>query len=264
MTIVSITGMLAAGCKENRTAGDVSNPTESSTTPVPVITINEEDNEKVTEETKESEPQSEVVSEPEINEPDPDDYFCEEEISDEIFSRMINKSYPEDCTVKREDLRYLRLLYKDAGGNTCEGEMICNKKIAGKLTEIFRQLYDAGYPIEKMVLIDEYGGDDEASMSDNNTSCFNYRVVSGTTKLSKHAMGLAVDLNPRYNPYIRKVDGSTVVEPANGEVYADRSGDFPYKIDKEDLAYRLFTEAGFTWGGSWKSVKDYQHFQFDN
>ncbi len=193
--------------------------------------------------------------------PSADESFYAEEISDEVFARMQGKSFPEGCTVSRDELRYLHLLYKDINGDTHEGEMVCNVAIADRLIDIFRKLYDAGYPIEKMVLIDEYDGDDDASMSDNNTSCFNYRVVSGTTKLSKHAMGLAVDLNPRYNPYIRKIDGQQLIEPENGREYADRSNDFEYKIDKDDLAYKLFTEAGFTWGGSWKNSKDYQHFQ---
>ena len=193
---------------------------------------------------------------------DPSEWFTSEEIPDDVFERMQGKSFPESCTVSRDDLRYLKLLYKDVDGNTNEGEMVCNKEIADKLTDIFRQLYNADYPIEKMVLIDDYDGDDDASMSDNNTSCFNYRVISGTNKLSKHAMGLAVDLNPRYNPYIHTVNGTQIVEPANGEEYADRSRDFTYKIDKEDLAYKLFLEAGFTWGGAWKNSKDYQHFQY--
>ncbi len=212
----------------------------------------------------EFDPAQDVESEVSVaTEPDPDDCFVSEEISDEVFARMQGRSFPEGCTISREDLRYLKLLYKDTEGITHEGEMVCNKAIADKLTDIFRKLYDADYPIEKMVLIDEYDGDDDASMSDNNTSCFNYRVVSGTTKLSKHAMGLAVDLNPRYNPYIHTVNGTKTVEPANGEEYADRSRDFTYKIDKDDLAYKLFREAGFSWGGSWKNSKDYQHFQYD-
>ena len=193
--------------------------------------------------------------------PSADESFYAEEISDEVFARMQGKSFPEGCTTAREDLRYLNLLYKDIDGNTHAGEMVCNKAIADTLIDIFRQLYEADYPIEKMRLIDDYDGDDDASMSDNNTSCFNYRIVSDTTHLSNHAYGLAVDLNPLYNPYIRQKGGVTVVEPAEGEAYVDRSDDFNYKIDKDDLAYKLFTEAGFTWGGSWKSVKDYQHFE---
>ena len=195
--------------------------------------------------------------------PDETQSFYAEEISDELFDRMKGKSFPDECTTPREDLRYLHLLYKDIDGNVHEGEMVCNVQISDKLIDIFRQLYENDYPIEKMRLIDEYDGDDDASMADNNTSCFNFRVVSGTTKISKHGYGMAVDLNPFYNPYIHTVNGLTVIEPEGSEPYADREADFDYRIDEDDLAYKLFTEAGFTWGGSWKSMKDYQHFQMD-
>ena len=111
-------------------------------------------------------------------------------------------------------------------------------------------------------MIDEYDGDDLASMEDNNTSCFNYRPVEGTSSLSKHALGLAIDINPFYNPYITyNKDGSEKVSPANASAYADRTSSFPYKIDENDLCYQLFKEHGFTWGGHWNSCKDYQHFQ---
>ena len=113
-----------------------------------------------------------------------------------------------------------------------------------------------------MLLIDEYDGDDTASMEDNNTSCFNYRVVEGSDSLSKHAYGLAIDVNPFYNPYVTyEKDGAERVSPAAAMGYADRSVNFPYKIDEEDLCCRLFKEHGFIWGGNWNSLKDYQHFQ---
>ena len=96
----------------------------------------------------------------------------------------------------------------------------------------------------------------------NNTSCFNYRQVVGSSSLSKHALGLAIDINPLYNPYITyNGDGSANVYPENAADYVDRSKEFPYKIDENDLCYKLFTEHGFTWGGHWNNVKDYQHFQ---
>ncbi len=253
-----------SGCSDKALGGkDTSSGTEQISTPVIEIKndIPESDPAPGPEEDTDDISQGSVASEEVVKEPSPEDSFYSEEISDKVFARMQGKSFPEGCTVSRDDLRYLHLLYKDIDGAAHEGEMVCNVAIADKLIDIFRKLYDAGYPIEKMVLIDEYDGDDDASMSDNNTSCFNYRVVSGTTKFSKHAMGLAVDLNPRYNPYIHKIDGQQLIEPENGREYADRSNDFEYKIDKDDLAYKLFTEAGFTWGGSWKNSKDYHHFQ---
>ena len=244
--IVATVVLICAGC--NRQPAETVEP-EKPAKPTPKISIEDD---------RPDEPSYEPV----IEETDVANSFYAEEISDELFFRMQGKSFPDSCTTSRDDLRLLHLLYKDINGDTCEGEMVCNVAIADSLIDIFRQLYDNDYPIEKMVLIDEYGGDDDASMADNNTSCFNFREVSGTGKLSKHAYGLAVDLNPRYNPYIHKINGETLIEPENGSEYADRSLEFDYKIDEDDLAYKLFTEAGFTWGGSWKNSKDYQHFQY--
>ena len=87
-------------------------------------------------------------------------------------------------------------------------------------------------------------------------------MISGSNKLSKHSAGLAVDLNPLYNPAVSTAkDGSTKVEPATASAYVDRSQNFAHKIDTSDLAYQVFTRHGFTWGGNWHSKKDYQHFE---
>lgn len=188
--------------------------------------------------------------------------FYYEPISNEIFRRISGISYPVDCTVALDDLRYVGLMYVDFDGKAQNGEMICNKSIAQDIVEIFSELYNSGYQIENIKLIDEYNGDDTASMEANNTSCFNYRVVDGTTRLSNHAYGLAIDLNPYYNPYITyNKDGTTNCSPQGSRTYEDRSAAFPYKIDENDLAYKLFKEHGFKWGGNWNSVKDYQHFE---
>ena len=189
-----------------------------------------------------------------------DDFYITT-ISDEIFARMKGKSYKDECNVPIEDLRYIHVLHKDLEGNTLEGEMVCHEVIAQDLLEIFEELYLNNYPIERMVLVDDYDADDEASMTANNSSCFNYRCVSHTTKISKHGLGIAVDINPLYNPYTKIVDGTRTIEPAAGAPYLDRDADFPYKIDENDLCYKLFIEHGFTWGGSWSNSKDYQHFE---
>lgn len=189
------------------------------------------------------------------------DGFSYEPINDEVKQRIYGLSYKEDCTVPYEELRYVRVRYIDFDGLSQEGELICNKAIAQDLVEIFYELYQASYPIEKIRLIDEYNADDDLSCLDNNTSCFNYRVVGGSTNLSKHALGLAIDINPFYNPYVTYPNGVERISPPGSEPYADRSLDFPYKIDESDLCYQLFAAHGFTWGGHWKTLKDYQHFQ---
>ena len=214
------------------------------------------------------EPELEIVEEPEPEpEPSPEritymDGFYYEPISNEIFKRISGISYPVDCTVPLDELRYVGLMYEDFNGETQKGELICNKALAQDMVEIFYELYSNGYQLESVKLVDEYGGDDTASMLANNTSCFNYRVVEGTTRLSNHAYGRAIDINPFYNPYITyNKDGTTNVSPAGSEAYADRSASFPYKIDENDLAYKLFKEHGFKWGGNWNNSKDYQHFE---
>lgn len=202
--------------------------------------------------------------------------FYYEPVSDNLRRYMTGISYPGVQTpenavdpdadaapkITLDELRYVHILHYDFDGNPAEGELICNEYIAQDLVEIFYQLYCSEYYLEKVLLIDEYDGDDVASMEDNNTSCFNYRTVPGKSSLSKHSYGLAIDINPLYNPYITySKDGTMNVSPTSGESYADRTLSFPYKIDEEDLCYKLFIQHGFTWGGNWNHSKDYQHFQ---
>lgn len=204
-----------------------------------------------------------VVEDAEVERFGIDSCFVSLPISDAIFSRMQGKSYKNGCSVPRENLRYLQVLHRNADGKTQLGEMVCNASITKDLLIIFRQLYDAGYKIERMVLIDDYDADDERSMTANNTSCFNFRPISGSDKLSKHSQGLAIDINPLYNPCLSL--GTGKVEPSAGKQYAiERAKITDTKvplINKKDLCYQLFKEHGFKWGGNWMSKKDYQHFE---
>lgn len=187
--------------------------------------------------------------------------FYSSKISKTIKKRITGNSYKENKEIPLSDLRYVRVLYYGFDKKTHIGELIVNKSIAKDIIAIFKELYQVNYPIEKIVLIDEYDADDEASMKDNNTSAFNYRTIAGSKNLSKHALGLAVDINPLYNPCVEKINGKTVVSPLEGKKYAARSLANDYYIKKNDVCYKAFTKKGFTWGGSWNSLKDYQHFQ---
>ena len=168
----------------------------------------------------------------------------------------------ESTYIGRDDLRHIRALHWDYDNQMHVGEMVCNAQIADRVVSILRQLFDAQYPIQRMLLPDVYDADDETQMRDNNSSSFCYRAIAGSTKLSKHARGLAIDINTLYNPYYKdRNDGTRFIQPATAEKYCDRTWDFPYKIDHDDLCFRLFTEAGFEWGGDWTSCKDFQHFE---
>lgn len=195
--------------------------------------------------------------------------FYYEPLSDELRRYITGISYPAEDPdsssppeITADELRYVHILHYDFEGRSAEGELICNEYIAADLTEIFYELFCNEYRLEKVLLIDEYDGDDDASMADNNTSCFNYRSIEEEPGLSRHAYGLAVDVNPLYNPHITwQTDGTAHISPEEAAPYADRSLNFPYKIDENDLCYKLFIQHGFTWGGNWNHSKDYQHFQ---
>lgn len=191
-----------------------------------------------------------------------DSFFVCMEIPDVIFDFMQGRSYKEDCTTPRSDLRYLFVLHRNMDGQAIVGEMVVNKNIADDMLDIMRELYELSYPIEKVRLVDYYEGDDKLSMADNNTSAFNWRSLTGPSeRISKHATGMAIDINPLYNPYYRFPYVNETVSPAPGEAYMDRMWEFPCKIDEDDACYRIFTEHGFKWGGNWNSLRDYQHFE---
>ncbi len=209
-----------------------------------------------------SEAAGQILSPEEVEYLGTDTFFWQSEIDDATFARMYGKSYKEDCPLPREQLRYLQVLHYDLQGNIHVGELVSSSRISDVLLSIFRQLYDARYPIAKMLLVDEYGGDDEASSADNNTSCFNFRRVANSHSLSYHAQGLAININPLYNPYLISgtAGGDVVCTPIPGEPYLDRTLDHPYMIRPDDLCVKLFKDAGFTWGGDWKYTPDYMHF----
>lgn len=187
-------------------------------------------------------------------------FFSISPISEPLKVLMDGRSMHQKGHVLWDNLRYLRVLHCDAEGNSVVGELVCAAAISDDLLEIFKALYKAGYPIEKMRIVDYYDGDDEASMRDNNTSCFNQRSITAGGRVSKHSYGLAVDINPKYNPYY-KGRGKVILRPEGSEEYLDRKVATPYMIRKGDLCYRLFKKHGFYWGGDWLGSKDYQHFE---
>ena len=189
--------------------------------------------------------------------------FCYEVLSETVKARIIGKSYGEDCDVSFEQLRYVSVLYWGFDEQSHKGELIVNQAIAADIVDIFKELYENKYPIEQIKLVDEYDASDEASMAANNTSSFNYRNIDGTKKLSLHSYGLAIDINPLYNPYVRERENQLLITPVNGIEYANRTLHCPYYIKKDDICYQAFIKRGFTWGGEWKTQKDYQHFQKD-
>ena len=212
-------------------------------------------------------PAGTVVSEEEIDWQNLEQYFKSYEVSDSLFQRIYgdDKSYKTYCTVPREDLRYIKVLHYGFDGQVLVGELMVNYLLEEDMTSIFQELFENHYEIEKMHLIDDYGADDDLSCFDNNTSCFNYRLVTGGSTLSNHATGCAIDINPVNNPYVTyDSGGEPYVVDDKAVPYLDRTNPEAgamHMITHDDLCYRLFTERGYTWGGDWSNPVDYQHFE---
>ena len=207
------------------------------------------------------------VEEDRIDAGDLSRYFTSSEISDEIFERIYgeNRSYKPWCTVPREDLRYVTVLHRGYDGNSYVGEIMVNALLADEITEIFLELYENDYQIERMLLVDEFDADDDLSIANNNTSAFNYRPVTGGSTPSNHAYGCAIDINPLNNPYIEfDAAGNMIWYDVDVDLYLDRDAPDAHErhmIGHEDLCYQIFTARGWDWGGDWTNPVDYQHFE---
>ena len=156
--------------------------------------------------------------------------------------------------------RLLTMHYVGFDGRAHTGQMVVHHRHARGLVGVFRELYEARFPIRRMQLIDAYGGDDNRSMAADNTSAYNCRTVAGKSTFSDHAYGAAVDIKPVENPYVT-TDG---VLPAAGRRFVDvnRSlgADAPRGvIVADDVVVRAFARIGWKWGGVWTEA-DYQHF----
>lgn len=197
-----------------------------------------------------------------------EDWFKVYEIGlfDEVYKRIKGKSYVDNPNISFSDIRYLRLLHYDFDHNVRVGELIVNKDIAEDIKNIFTELFMAEYEIESMRLIDDFwAGDgfssDEASIEANNSSAFCYRQMTGSTSLSLHALGMAIDINPIQNPYIKYKDGVGSWTHSKSDGYIDRDSGLDHMIASGDICYNIFKKYGFTWGGDWTNPKDYQHFE---
>ena len=175
-------------------------------------------------------------------------------IDDALVARM-SASWRPGCPVALSDLRYITVTYHGFDGADRQGELVVAASVADQVVGVFGQLYDNGYPIVSMRLVDDFGADDDASMAADNTSAFNCRPVTGGGGWSEHSYGTAIDLNPIENPY---VSGGTVLPPAGAD-YQSRP-DAPGVIHSGDATVAAFESIGWSWGGYWTRPTDYQHF----
>lgn len=186
---------------------------------------------------------------------------------DRVYKRINGKSYRKNPNIGLSDLRYIKTLYYDFDGKVRTGEIIVNKSIAKDTVAVFRELYKIKYQIHKMKLVDNYypkkgaftpTDADTASMNDDNTSGFNYRTVAGTSSISMHGYGRAIDINPFENPWCP--GGTVYYNQKRSAAYANRTRVRPHMIFAGSDVTKIFRKYGFRWLGA-TGTRDYQHFE---
>jgi hypothetical protein len=175
-------------------------------------------------------------------------------ISDGVRRRMGDTLRP-GCPVQRVDLRYVTVTFRGFDGAAHTGELVVATSAAPKVVRAFRRLFALGFPIEQMVLPTTDDLDAPPTGDGNDTAGFVCRAARGQTRFSAHAYGLAIDVNPFHNPYVK----GDLVLPELASAYTDRSWRRPGMLLAGSAAVRAFTDEGFTWGGDFRSLKDYQH-----
>lgn len=173
-----------------------------------------------------------------------------------VTAERLGASHRAGCPLATTDLRLLRLSHWAFDGRLRSGELVVRGSQAAAVVEVFRHLHAARFPVERMVTVEQYGADDDASMAANNTSAYNCRPTTGGTGFSEHAYGTALDINPVQNPYVR---GTTVL-PEAGRGYLDRADVRAGMVVRDGVVVQAFRAAGWGWGGDFASIKDYQHF----
>ena len=166
-------------------------------------------------------------------------------------------SWREDCPVTLEGLTYLTMSFYGFDGLPHTGEMLVAAEFAEGVVEAFRRLWDIRFPIEEMRVQDQEEMDARPTGDGNVTGAFECRPAVGQSGgWSMHAYGLAVDINPFHNPYLK----GEVVAPELASAYLDRTNVRPGMILEGDAAVGAFVEMGWGWGGHWNTAKDWMHF----
>ncbi len=174
----------------------------------------------------------------------------------DVSAAELGASWHPGCPVGPGALVRLTLSHMGFDGVERNGDLIVARRVALVVIADLRDLFVAGFPIERMQPVSAYGGDDETSMAADNTSAFNCRAVAGSSSWSMHAYGEAIDVNPLINP---SVEGG-VVDPPAGATHADRGAPEAGTISAGSVAVGVFVSRGWGWGGNWTTSKDYQHF----
>ena len=151
-------------------------------------------------------------------------------------------------------LSMIDVCYYSFDGRKHQGQIIVNRELEDDVYDLFNLIEKILFPVGKVVPIVAYQWNDHNSMADNNSSSFNFRVIEGTTKLSMHSLGKALDINPVQNPVVYP---NGVVAPAGAKYLPEDRGTFT----ADNPIVQEFLRRGWHWGGNFEQPKDYHHFE---
>ncbi len=171
-------------------------------------------------------------------------------------SVLARSSWTKACPVDAGDLRYLTVSFRGFDGRAHTGELLVNARAADGLVSVFRQLFTANFPIERMRISSAAELNAPSTGDGNTTEAFACRPVRGQTSWSQHAYGLAVDIDPFQNPYHK----GKIVLPELATSYLDRADARAGMVRPNDAVDRAFASIGWQWGGDYRSLKDFMHF----
>ncbi|MGH3442197.1 MAG: M15 family metallopeptidase, partial [Nitriliruptorales bacterium] len=174
-------------------------------------------------------------------------------VPDDVIARS---TWFADCPVTLDDLRYVTVSFWGFDERHHTGELLVNASAAEDLVEVFRRLHGARFPIEEMRVVAPEELDAPPTGDGNNTTAFVCRPSVGSSSWSEHAYGLALDVNPFHNPYLK----GEIVLPELAPAYTDRDWERPGMILSGDAVTEAFAAIGWEWGGNWHSAKDWMHF----
>lgn len=152
-----------------------------------------------------------------------------------------------------DSLVLLDVLYYSTDDKLHKGQIVVHTSVAQDVKDIFKIIHQKKFPVAKVIPIVKYNWSDDASMKDNNSSAFCYRNIAGTDRLSNHALGKAVDINPFFNPVVYPDEH---VSPKGAKYNPDKNGTFY----QEQFIVQEFIKRGWRWGGTFNSYKDNHHF----
>jgi hypothetical protein len=179
--------------------------------------------------------------------------------SDMTYEQALNRLSTECSAQIKNRQRLITVKYYSFDNRIHQGQLVIDKDLAGDIEFAFKEALKEKYPIYSVIPISHNSfrkngrWDDNASMEANNTSCFNYRKISGSQNLSLHALGRAIDINPVQNPYINR----NKVQPGNSVYNSAAKG----TLTNDSVIVKSLVSRGWEWGGNWNSLKDYQHLE---